>query len=316
MVSRDDLERCLGEVRGEVRDPVAGIHGPGTMSWRLHREGAVFVGGGRAAFLQLAHPYVAHAVLDHSETRTDIQGRFQRTFSNVYAMVFGDLDRAFRSARRVHAIHERIVGTITEDVGAYAAGHAYHANEEEALLWVYATLVDTAIIAHDRLVAPLSDGERGRYYAESRRFARLFGISDRVLPADWPAFQRYMAGMVASDTLTVGSAAREIASFLLAPPTLIHRPVLAWYGVITAGLLPPRQREMFGLPFDRAEKAVFAASMAALGQGYRRLPPRLRFMPAYVEARDRLRGLERKDRVGRALERALFYGMAPPRRAG
>ena len=108
-VTRDQLEAGLARARARAgsSDPRAGIHGPGSLTWELNREAVNFVGGGRAILLQLAHPFVAHAVAQHSNTLTDARGRFERTFAGVFAMTFGDLDQAFRAARRVHAVHSR-----------------------------------------------------------------------------------------------------------------------------------------------------------------------------------------------------------------
>ena len=67
------------------------------MSWKIGREAITFLGGGRAALLQLAHPYVAHGVDQHSETRTDPIGRFNRTFLHVFNMIFGSQADALES---------------------------------------------------------------------------------------------------------------------------------------------------------------------------------------------------------------------------
>ena len=131
-VTRQHLEATLAELRREVSDPRLGLWGPGTISWRINRELMVFLAGGRAALLQLAHPFVAHAVDQHSATRHDPLGRFERTFRHVFAMSFGDLDHAIASARRVHAIHERIFGEVPETVGAITAGTPYRANDHDA----------------------------------------------------------------------------------------------------------------------------------------------------------------------------------------
>lgn len=312
-VSRDELEHHLGRIAREVGDPRGGIHGPGSMSWRVSREAGLFLGGGRAALLQLAHPFVAHAVDQHSDTRRDPAGRFQRTFEHVYAMIFGDLDHAFRSARRVHGIHTRIRGPIEEDVGAFRRGARYQANDEAALLWVFATLVDSALLVYDAVVAPLSRQERAQYYEESKRFAWLFGIPDRVLPTDYDAFERYWDEMIRSDVVKVGEPAAQIARFLLASPHPALGPFTAWYRVMTAGFLPARLREEFGLAFGRAERALFEGSLAVLRGTYRRVPARLRYIPAYVEAARRVRGEEGPDRFGRTVERLVHRGMRAAR---
>lgn len=283
------------------------------MAWTIHRESAVFVGGGAAALLQLAHPYVAHGVDQHSATRVDMLGRFRRTFAQVFAMSFGDLDRAFEAARRVHAIHTRITGPITEDAGAFARGHTYHANDAHALLWVHATLVHTAVQVFELLVRPLGAHERERYYQESKLFAYLFGIPDALVPADWPALASYMRRMVASDTLHVGAPARALCGFLLEPPNAAVAPLWRWYGLMTRGLLPPRLRRDYGLSMSAAQRSLFAASVRAVGPLYWALPASLRHVPGYVQGRRRVAGLA-PSRVSAALERLLLHGAPRGRR--
>lgn len=302
-VSRADLEQMIAALQAEVPDPRAGIYGPGSQSWEIDKEGILFVGGGRAALLQLAHPFVAHAVNQHSATKTDPLGRFQRTFDNVFAMVFGDLDRAIRSARRVHAIHSRIRGPIEEDVGAFAEGTRYEANDEHALLWVHATLLDTAIEVYELVIRRLTYVEKDAYYQESKRFARLFGISDAVLPGDWQAFRAYFENMLQSDQIAIGAPAREMAGFLFANPKPAARPLFRWLELMTAGLLPPRLRAGFGFRWGAIDAALFRASVSALSATYPRLPRRLRYVPAYVSARRRMAGRSGPDRIGQLLER-------------
>jgi len=316
-VTRADLERHIARVRAETADPRAGIYGPGSASWLVDKEIALFIGGGRAALMQLAHPFVAHAVDQHSATRNDPLGRFQRTFENVWAMVFGDLDDAVRCARRVHAIHSRIEGEILEDVGAFRRGHRYDANDEAALLWVHATLLETAVMTYELFVRPLTADEKERYYAESMRFARLFGIPDSVLPQSWADFCSYCEGMIASDVIEVGGPAKEIGAFLFTSPRPAFRPLFRWLSLMTAGLMPERLRNGFELPFGRAERAVFVGSVAALRVAYPALPARLRHVPAYVRAQRRLRGISQPDRIGDWIERMAMspLGGRPGRRA-
>ena len=313
-VERSDLEAELSKLVEDVRDPRAGIYGPASVSWRVDREAVIMLGGGRAALLQLAHPYVAHAVDQHSHTKTDPLGRFRRTFQNVFSMVFGDLDHAIASARRVHTIHTHISGPIRENVGAFAEGHRYLANDERALFWVHATLVDTAIQVYELVVGPLSLGEKDTYYAESRRFARLFGIPARVMPDDWTAFRAYMEERFESPEITVGKPALELRHFLLAAPRPVLAPLASWFTTLTAGLMPPRLRAQLELPFRLREEALFRASIPALRAAFRLAPPRLRYFPDYIEAQRRLRGEEPRDRVGRFLEKVALGAIAPPKK--
>ncbi|MEZ4224571.1 MAG: oxygenase MpaB family protein [Polyangiaceae bacterium] len=316
-VSREALERQLARLVAEVESPEHGVFGPSSASWRIDRESALFLGGGRAALLQLAHPYVAHAVDQHSKTKTDPLGRFQRTFNNVYAMVFGDLNHALASARRVHTMHTRIVGTIDEDVGDLRAGTPYAANDPEGLFWVHATLIDSGLLFHQAVLGPLPRRQLEAYYGESKRFARLFGIPDEVMPGDFVAFEAYMARMLESPRISVGRPAREIASFLFRPPTRSVAPALALLKLMTAGSLPPRLREAFGLRFSARHARAYRAVLALLRRTYPRLPLRTRTVPAYQHALRRVAGKPGPDPVAHAVETLLQRGLshALPRRA-
>jgi uncharacterized protein (DUF2236 family) len=310
LVSSADLEQRLAALQRDVADPRLGLHGPGSIAWRINRESALLLGGGCAALLQLAHPAVAHAVDQHSATRTDPRGRFRRTFANVYAMVFGDLDHAIAAARRVHSIHARVTGSLGETVGGFRAGAPYAANDADALFWVHATLVHTAVQVYDRVVAPLGPDERRAYYTETLRFAALFGIPDAVMPPSWEAFLVYFDRTV-HDTLGVSRPAAEIARFLLAPATPLHAPIARAYRLVTAALLPERLREPYGLSLGRIERLEAAAHLASFGAAYRVLPRALRDVPAYVAAQRRLTAGARSrpaasERAGRAFHRSVL----------
>ncbi len=145
-VSRMDIERLWTSVGDDTSDPHAGIFGPSSISWNVNRESALFLGAGRAALLQLAHPWVAAALHQHSNLRTDPLARFHNTFRVVFTMVFGTLEQALASSRHLYQLHTRIQGQLPESVAAYPQGAPYEANELKALLWVYATLVESALL--------------------------------------------------------------------------------------------------------------------------------------------------------------------------
>jgi uncharacterized protein (DUF2236 family) len=298
LVTRSDLERRLAHVAAGVRDPRAGVFGPGSHVWRLNREAVIFLGGGRAALLQLAHPAVAQAIADHSRTREDVLGRFVRTFERVFAMVYGDLDSALETARRLHAIHERIVGAD------------YAANQPEALLWVHATLCETSVQVWELVMRPLSAAEKDAYWDESRRFAALFGIPDALLPRDWAGFRDYWQAMLASAAVRVIPAARELGEFLLRPPAWWLAPSFDWLRLMTARLLPPRLRGEFGLAFGAREQVTAEASLAALRATWWVLPGAIRWLPAYRDGVRRVEGTRGRDPVGVVVERLVGIARA------
>ena len=307
-VGRAEFEASVRKAIEGCRS-VEGIHGPGSTSWRLGRESILFLGGGSASLLQLAHPFVAHAIDHHSETQRDPVGRFNRTFQHVYAMVFGRLEDAQSSALRVRAIHEHITGELTEDLGQWRRGDRYYANDPDALLWVHATLVYTSVQVYELCVEPLSEADKDLYWLESKRFARLFGVPESILPEDWSDFLAYWDRAVAS--LAVGTAAKQIARFLLSAPRPSAVPIMRAYRIVTAGLLPESLREPYDLRFDLKNRLVFEGITRSLATAYRRMPRRLRDVPAFVEAWSRLEGDAHPDRFGRALERAVLKIVQP-----
>ena len=308
IVTREELEERLARVRALVPDPRAGLFGPGSKVWEVNKESISFLGGGRAALLQLAHPWVAWGIEQHSSTRDDPFGRFQRTFFHIFRMVYGDLDTAFRAARAVHAIHTRIEGQLGAAAGPFAAGSAYRANQVDALLWVHATLWDTSLVCFESVVRPLGVDEKRAYYEETKRFAYLFGIPDTVLPPTWEDFDRYVHAMLASDVLSVAEPAARMATFLFQPLVPGTGAVMRRYAEITAWLLPERLAAGFGLERDgEAGRLRFEAKLRQLRRIWPYLPRRARYLPAYVEARRRIAGRTGKDPIGEALSR-LFVG--------
>jgi len=312
IVGPENLERGLRVAHAAAAGANAGLLGPHSITWQVDREAAVFLGAGRALLMQLAHPWVAAAIEQHSQTFAHPIRRFHRTFNIVLTMVFGSLEQSLAAARRLHARHGAITGILPSTAGAAAAGSSYHANAVAALRWVHATLVETAPMAYDLVLPPLTADERARYYAESRLLACLFGIPQAALPADWVAFCAYTQSTIASDMLTVTPAAREMARGLLSRAATFI-PVPGAYRALTAQLLPPVLREQFELPFGGTEARAAQRLVAWARRIYPRLPARLRYVGPYHEARQRLAGRRRPDLLARLSNRLwIGQGSLPP----
>lgn len=303
MVSQSEFNAALDIVRAEAAGSVEGIFGPASVTWRIDREAVIFLGAGRALLLQLAHPWVAAAVAEHSRTFADPIGRFHRTFDVVFTMVFGSRDDALTAAKRLYHRHAGIVGVLPEAAGPFAAGSSYRANEISALRWVHATLVDTALMVHDLVLQPLPVEERERYWAEAKLYGALFGLMPDDFPADWASFATYNAAMMQSDVLTVSSAAREIAGQIFAGERPWLRPP-RWYRAITAQMLPQRLREGFGFTFDDHDRRVADRALNRIRRIYPKLPSRIRTVGPYQEAQARLQGRLQPDWATRCLNRA------------
>lgn len=306
LVSARDLESQLAELKKARPDPSQCILGPDSISWRVNRESALFLAAGRAALLQLAHPWVATAIAEHSRTLNDPIGRFHQTFRVMFTMVFGSVEQACAAAGHLHRRHQGIRGTIPQTTGRFGAGAPYEANDISALRWVHATLVESALLAYELVLPPLDNAEREHYYAESRRTAALFGIPREHLPQDWTGFCLYMKSALQSDMLGVSAATREMAHRLQDGAGLrVHPPF--WYRALTTELLPPRFREEFQFSYGERERISASRAIRWLRRIYPHLPASLRFVGPYNEVQARLNGRPQPSRPIR-LSNKLWIG--------
>lgn len=292
VVSAAALERLLGDRQKSGASASGGLFGPDSVSWRVNREAGLFLAAGRATLLQLAHPWVAAAIAEHSRTLRNPIGRFHQTFRVMFTVSFGSVEQAMAVARHLHTRHQGIYGTMPETAGVFAAGSRYEANDAGALRWVYATLIDSTIMAYDLVLPALTPVQREQYYGESRLSAAFFGLSPDMLPGDWQQFEEYMESMYLSDALAVSPIARHLAQQVLSGAGSWLR-IPSWYRALTAHLLPPQFREEFGLAYGEQEKRSAERAVSWVRRLYPRVPESVRFVGPYREALARLNGKAR-----------------------
>jgi uncharacterized protein (DUF2236 family) len=262
-MDRSDVIRRWMPGPGPGRPGDLGLFPPGTVARRVNGETALLLGGPRALLMQLAHPSVAAGVADHSDFRRDALGRLTNTLDLTLTVAFGDAAQRGAALERVAATHRRVVGV--------RRGDPYRAVDPELLLWVHATLVDSALAVHERFVGHLDPRARAQYHEEMKRQALAFGVPADLLPLTFDDFRRYVDEMVA--TIEVSEEARELSRGVLAPsiPSAL-RPLLPIARLLTAALLPERLRAAYGLPWGpRRERAC-----GMLAAGIRRAVP---FLP-------------------------------------
>jgi uncharacterized protein (DUF2236 family) len=238
-----------------------------SMARRVHREGVLLLGGGRALLMQIAHPSVAKGVAEHSRFRADRIDRLLRTLRPTLAIVFGTKERAFEAASGINRIHEHVRGAT------------YAATDPDLLLWVLATLIDTSVFMHERFVRPLDKPERDAYYADMCHVGSLLGIPDGVMPESLDVLEAYVDDMCS--TLTVSDAAHEITEALFAS-NLLTWPVMGSVRVLTAGLLPEPVRVQFGLGWGPKRRHALDALAGTSRLVLPRLPRKLRAPPWFL----------------------------------
>ena len=138
-------------------------------------------------------------------------------------MVFGTVDQAFAAARSLHRRHESIKGVLPDAVGPFEAGSAYCANNISALRWVYATLSDSALAAHDLIIRSARSRRPSAAVLREATLRSDVWNTSAFAPADYTGLSAYVQAMCASDILTVSPAARHIAGQIFAPSADLAR---------------------------------------------------------------------------------------------
>ena len=106
---------------------------------------------------------------EHSSFRGGPAANVKRLHSTVRAMLdlsFGTPEDIRRAVGHINAIHDRVNGTLREAAGRFRAGTPYTASDPDLLVWVDATVRDSMLLAYELFVAPLSAGDRDRYWDE------------------------------------------------------------------------------------------------------------------------------------------------------
>jgi uncharacterized protein (DUF2236 family) len=259
-------------VTSEARAEAAGIFGPGSVSWRIDRELIVLAGGSCALLLQAAHPSVAAGVAQHSTYATDPFGRLMRTLDSSFSVVFGSRTEADATLRRVNAIH----GAVR---GRRADGAAYSALDPEALLWVHATLIDTAVRVFDRFVAPLTSSDRQRYHEESAQVGFALGIPSDTMPPTFAELRAWMDGMIVSGRVRVSPDARRIARTVLYPVRFPPRVLWDVAHLVSMTTLHPEIRRQYGIGWSPARELGMRRLAALSRRALPWLPSPLRHAP-------------------------------------
>src|SRR5262249_4133776 len=168
LLARAGIDRSLPDREGLFRDD----------GWlrRVSREPAVLFGGGGALLLEVAPPLGAAGVAGHFGFRRDPFGRVPRPRA---AHTLEPRGAALAAARGVARAHERVRGRLAEAVGPFAAGTRYGGRDPDLVLWVWATLVDTALAVYRDFVGPLGGDALAEYHRDQRALALLLGA-----PAD------------------------------------------------------------------------------------------------------------------------------------
>jgi len=254
-----------------------GYFGPDSVSWQVDREVSVLFGGARALLLQAAHPSVVAGVNQTGMYDRNPWKRLQRTLVLTYAITFGTKAEAQAAADRINEVHSRINGIDP------VTGERYDALDPHLLLYVHATLIDSALLYEELTVGRLDDAGRQRFHEEQMLAAELVRIPKEIIPPTVPALRAWLADVIDRGELRVTEGARRVAGlFVDPPPDAEWRPVLPQVARLAFGTLPPVVREMYGVRWSGAKDAALRSSFAAARLIHPLIPAKFRFIEPYT----------------------------------
>jgi uncharacterized protein (DUF2236 family) len=255
-----------------------GLFGPTSVTWRVHLEPVLWVGGFRALLLQSLHPQVMRGTYQNSALFDPAKAwsRFQRTVEFVGVRTFGSTAEVEAAAARVRRLHGGLRGFDPD------AGTTFALDEPEFLLWVHSTEIDS--YAEVALRAGIIDAaEAETYLAESVRAARVVGLASA--PASRAEMRRYLDGV--RPRLKLTDEARVGVGNLFAPkgdaPT-VRKLTFSAVASLSMATLPRWARRMYGLPGLPTTDLGATALVRAL-RGLTDLLPDVPAPPEIVRAR-------------------------------
>ncbi len=246
-----------------------------TLSQRMNAERLTLLAWTRAVLLQFAHPLVAAGVYEHSSfMSTSWAGvhRLKRTVTAMLSLTFGDDADRERALERIRAIHRRVHGTLSTDVGAFRAGTPYSAEDPELVLWVHATLVDSIPMFFELLEEPLSSEDRDTYCREAASVALALNARPDAIPRSAAELQAYLEGMYVSGRIAVGPQARELGARILHPFGMLGAPAASINRLLALALLPEFVREQYCFAWTRRDERAFSLVVPALRRIRKMLP--------------------------------------------
>ncbi|MGC9268971.1 oxygenase MpaB family protein [Acidiphilium sp.] len=250
--------------RGETPVPRRpdGLFGPRAVAWRVHGDvTSMMVGGVAGLMLQMLHPAVLAGVWDHSNFRTDMQGRLRRTARFIALTTYGGRTEAEAVIGRIRRIHDRVNGTLPD-------GRPYRANDPTLLAWVHLTETTCFLDAWMRYAEPgMSMADQDRYFAEMAQIGAALGADPvpHTRAATRLLFRTMRAGLLYDDRT------REIMRILKSQPTktMLGRSIQALTMQAAIDLLPTWARRMHRLESRALSRPVIRASTFGVAQTVR-----------------------------------------------
>lgn len=264
-----------------------GLFGPGSVTWRLHADPILWVGGLRSLLLQALHPVAMAGVAQHSAFREDAWGRLLRTARYVGTTTYGTTEEALAAGASVRRVHRGLGGLEPR------TGRRYMLEDADLLRWVHCCLVDSFLSTYRRAHRDLGPDDADRYVSEQTRMASLVGLKASDVPSTAHALQQYFEDI--RPQLAASTDAFAAARLVLAPPMPLRVQLLtparpAWSAVSALALasLPSWARRLYRLPGLPTTDLAATLGLHLLATLLAQAPAAYRESPHLRAARQRL----------------------------
>jgi uncharacterized protein (DUF2236 family) len=250
-----------------------------SMARRVHGDRAVgLLYGQRALLIGALEPLTYTGTMLSTKSNDMPFTRLARTARIQETVFLGTREEADKALAAVNRLHERIKGELREAAGVHPAGTPYSAFDPELMLWTLAVIADSGREMYETMVRPLSEGERDALWQDYVRFGELFGLPRGEVPATHREFAAWFGERLASPDLQATPHALEMAPLVAfrQPVPKAARGNIATQNLVIKGTLPPRVREIFGIPWTRAHESAFRALAAGHRRARHAFPRRVR----------------------------------------
>ncbi|MFB9902648.1 oxygenase MpaB family protein [Allokutzneria oryzae] len=233
-----------------------GLFGPNSVTWNLHGDPAMWLGGIGSLFLQALHPRAVAGIVQNSIFRSDPLGRLERTASFVSLSTYGTHEQVHAAAAHVRRVHSALKGRDQD------TGERFPVDDPELLLWVHCAEVASFASVTVRAGFPATRAHLDRYFLEQRRSAELVGLSARDVPGSVGEMADYFTAM--KPQLRCTPDADIVYEFLHLPPMprWLRLPVRHGYqplGHLSYSLLPDWAIRLYDRPAYSEERATSRA---------------------------------------------------------
>ncbi|WP_425859798.1 oxygenase MpaB family protein [Arthrobacter sp. TWP1-1] len=236
-------------------------------------EAVLLAGAGRAILLQLANPAVGYGVADHSSFSADPLRRLHGTLSYIYALSNGTPAQRKSVRRQVQRAHLPVKSGGSRDAPAY------NASDPQQQLWVAATLYDSARQVYELVFPALSDGDAESVYQSYAVLGTALGMPANLWPASRADFASYWDEQL--ETLSVDDTVARVAAQLLAAANTPRwiRVLMPLARFLTAGLLPPKVRYMYGFAWTSGKERMLTGLFKLVSVLVKVTPYKIRSAP-------------------------------------